>query len=104
MTWRSATGADGSRPRLARYAAPQVQRSSESHAQPTTRASSSRIRRRRPICVSIWSIFAAMRIRSSSLGAADRRTARRYSSISVSVKPTACASLIARMKRSVSSS
>jgi len=53
---------------------------------------------------SISSIFAAIRTRNVSEGAAERRAARRYSAISASVKPTACASLIARRKRTVSSS
>ena len=72
-----------------------MQWSSELQAQPTTRASSSRIRRSAAIRASIWSIFAAIRTRSASDGAAERRAARRYSAISASVKPTACASLIA---------
>ena len=91
-------------PRRARYAAPHVQWSSESHAQPTTRASSSRIRCRPAMRKSISSIFAAMRTRNASDGFRERFAARRYSSISASVKPTACASLIARRKRTVSSS
>ena len=53
---------------------------------------------------SISSIFAAIRTRSASDGAAERRAARRYSAISASVKPIACASLIAATKRTVSSS
>ena len=81
-----------------------MQWSSESQAQPTTRASSSRMRRSAAIRASIWSIFAAIRTRSASDGALERRAARRYSAISASVKPTACASLIARRKRTVSSS
>jgi hypothetical protein len=81
-----------------------VQWSSESQAQPTTRASSSRIRFSPAIRPSISSIFAAMRTRSASDGVPERRTALRTSVISLSVKPSACASLIARRKRTVSSS
>ena len=81
-----------------------MQWSSELQAQPTTRASSSRIRRSAAIRSSISSIFAAIRTRNVSEGAAERRATRRYSAISASVKPTACASLIARRKRTVSSS
>ena len=81
-----------------------MQWSSELQAQPTTRASSSRIRRSAAIRPSISSIFAAIRTRSVSEGAAERRAARRYSATSASVKPTACASLIARRNRTVSSS
>jgi hypothetical protein len=43
-------------------------------------------------------------MRSASDGLRERFAARRYSSISESVKPTAWASLIARRKRTVSSS
>jgi hypothetical protein len=53
---------------------------------------------------SISSIFAAIRTRSASEGDPERRETRRYSPISASVKPTACASLIARRNRTVSSS
>ena len=81
-----------------------MQWSSESQAQPTTRANSSRIRRRDAIRESISSIFAAIRMRSASEGERERRAARTYSAISASVKPTACASLIARRNRTVSSS
>jgi hypothetical protein len=82
-------GITGSFPRRARYAAPQVQWSSESHAQPTTRASSSRMRRSPAIRPSISSIFAAMRTRRASDGVPDRRIALRTSAISLSVKPSA---------------
>ena len=92
-----------SRPRRARYAAPQVQWSSDSHAQPTIRASSSRIRRRPAMRASISSIFAAARVRSAA-EAGPLRATRRYSSISARVKPIACASLMARRKRTASSS
>jgi len=80
-----------------------VQWSSDSQAQPTIRASSSRIRRRRAMRVSIWSIFAAALVRSAS-EAGPLRATRRYSSISARVKPIACASLMARRKRTASSS
>ena len=62
------------------------------------------MRRRPAIRESISSIFAAIRTRNASDGDAERRAARRYSPISARVKPTACASLIARRKRTVSSS
>jgi hypothetical protein len=81
-----------------------VQWSSESQAQPTTRANSSRIRRSDAMRESISSIFVAIRTRSASDGEAERRAAPRYSAISVRVKPSACASLIARRSRTVSSS
>jgi hypothetical protein len=68
------------------------------------RANSSRIRRKPAMRASISSIFAAIRTRSASDGDLDRRDALRYSAISASVKPTACASLIARRNRTVSSS
>jgi hypothetical protein len=53
---------------------------------------------------SIWSIFAAARTRRVSEGERERRVALRKSAISASVKPTACASLIERRNRTVSSS
>jgi cytidylate kinase len=53
---------------------------------------------------SISSIFAAARMRSACDAEPERRAARRYSAISASVNPTACASLIARRNRTVSSS
>jgi hypothetical protein len=62
------------------------------------------MRRSAAIRVSISSIFAAIRTRNASDGTPERRAARRYSAISASVKPTACASLIAPRKRTVSSS
>ena len=62
------------------------------------------MRCRAAIRASIWSIFAAIRTRKTSDGRPERRAARRYSAISASVKPTACASLIAPRKRTVSSS
>ena len=62
------------------------------------------MRRSAAIRPSIWSIFAAIRTRNASDGAPERRAARRYSAISASVKPTACASLIAPRNRTVSSS
>jgi hypothetical protein len=53
---------------------------------------------------SISSIFAAIRTRSASEGEPERRAAPTYSAISARVKPTACASLMARRNRTVSSS
>ena len=104
VTWSTVGGAAASRPLRARYPAPHVQWSSESQAQPTTRASSSRIRRRPAMRSSISSIFDAIRTRSASEGELERRDAQRYSPISASVNPTACASLMARTSRTVSSS
>src|SRR5579862_1708037 len=60
------------------------------------------MRRSAAIRASISSIFAAIRTRRASEGAAERRAVRRCSAISASVKPTAWASLIAPTKRSVS--
>jgi hypothetical protein len=62
------------------------------------------MRRSAAMRASIWLIFAAIRTRSVSDGAPERRAARRYSATSASVKPTAWASLIATRKRTVSSS
>ena len=61
------------------------------------------MRRKAAMRPSIWSIFAAIRTRSPSDGGTADRSARRYSAISASVKPTACASLIAPSNRTVSS-
>jgi hypothetical protein len=103
-TWSSVGRDDSARPRRTRRAAAQVQWSSEVQAQPTKRASSLRMRRSAAIRASMSSIFAAIPTRSASDGAVERRAARRYSAISASVKPKACASLIAPRKRTVSSS
>jgi hypothetical protein len=81
-----------------------VQWSSESQAQPTTRASSSAHppQRRDPAVdlVDLRGHAHPQRLRRR----ADRARLGEYSAISPSVNPTACASLIARRNRTVSSS
>src|SRR5439155_2587977 len=54
VMWRSCGRDVGVAPRRARYAAPQVQWSSEMQAQPTTRAASSRMRRSAAPRVAKW--------------------------------------------------